>query len=455
MSSVTFSQAKLNGENRRKVIEAIQTKMQAAVLAALHPLFSEFLRLEVTAKLGRANGELRAVTQEVRSIDWQCGNCGCNDAHQFLRDGHYLRNLATAWGYLEKLKVPMLDCQKCRHDVVAHWTILEKYTRFWLDFEQQALFGTGLCQSLRHLRDEWNAILGGSVGLRTINERINEIEALIAHGQSKTFEAIPPVVQLDGIWLSLQTQGETIKLDKKGRQRHKRSGKRMVVLVALGLGNDGNGRREILDWELAESESFEAWKILLERLVSRGLTVEAGLKCVVRDGGGGLGEAVDLVYGGEVIDQRCVFHKLKNVKDGFKPELKEEPRKQLMAEAKAIYRAESAAAARLALSAFALKWQIQAPMAVATLLRDFEATIAFYQLEGVALELARTTSLLERTNRELRRKFRQVGVFGSEVGAKVGVFLQVARLNGYWAGLSWWQLSQNLFFQLDNLNSLP
>ncbi|MEI6043782.1 MAG: hypothetical protein WCS37_05265 [Chloroflexota bacterium] len=48
----------------------------------------------------------------------------------------------------------------------------------------------------------------------------------------------------------------------------------------------------------------------------------------------------------------------------------------------------------------------------------------------MVLELARTTSLLERTNRELRRKFRQVGSFGSEIGAKVAVYLQVSRLNG-------------------------
>ena len=52
------------------------------------------------------------------------------------------------------------------------------------------------------------------------------------------------------------------------------------------------------------------------------------------------------------------------------------------------------------------------------------------ELKGVVLELARTTSLLERTNRELRRKFRQVGSFGSEIGAKVAVYLQVSRLNG-------------------------
>ena len=53
------------------------------------------------------------------------------------------------------------------------------------------------------------------------------------------------------------------------------------------------------------------------------------------------------------------------------------------------------------------KWRPQAPEAVATLERDVEQTLVFYQLDAVAQEWIRTTSLLERTNRELRRKFRQ------------------------------------------------
>ncbi len=44
-------------------------------------------------------------------------------------------------------------------------------------------------------------------------------------------------------------------------------------------------------------------------------------------------------------------------------------------------------------------------------------------------EVVRTTSLLERTNRELRRKFRQVGCFSSPKGAEVAVYIQVTRLN--------------------------
>jgi len=44
-------------------------------------------------------------------------------------------------------------------------------------------------------------------------------------------------------------------------------------------------------------------------------------------------------------------------------------------------------------------------------------------------EVVRTTSLLERTNRELRRKFRQAGCFSSPKGAEVAVYIQVTRLN--------------------------
>ena len=157
------------------------------------------------------------------------------------------------------------------------------------------LFETGLCQSLRQLSQEWSSLIGGSVSLRTINERINAVEGLIEAQRKLPINEVPSGLQLDGIWLSLQTQSdnaETIKVDKRGRKRHRRTGKRMVVLVALGLWSDASGRRQILDWELAESESQAAWEKLLQRLYDRGVQAESGLKVVVRDGGGGLGEAL-------------------------------------------------------------------------------------------------------------------------------------------------------------------
>jgi transposase-like protein len=48
-----------------------------------------------------------------------------------------------------------------------------------------------------------------------------------------------------------------------------------------------------------------------------------------------------------------------------------------------------------------------------------------------------TTSLLERTNRELRRKFRQACCFSSRRGAEVAIYLQVQRLHARWTKTSW------------------
>ena len=79
----------------------------------------------------------------------------------------------------------MLECQCCGHDVICHFAILDKYQRFWMDVDSRLLFGSGLCQSLRHLSQEWSATLESSVGLRTINERINQIEPLLEQARRK------------------------------------------------------------------------------------------------------------------------------------------------------------------------------------------------------------------------------------------------------------------------------
>lgn len=454
--SIHFSQGKLQGQERIDIIQEVQKQAKAAALAAIKPLMTVFLEAEQQAKLGREKGELRRVSSQPREIDWHCGQCGCRDANQFTRDGHYRRTLATAWGLLEGLQVPMLECQCCGHDVVCHFAILEKSQRLWMDVDQRVLFGSGLCQSLRHLSQQWSATLESSVGLRTINERINQIEPLLEQAHSVAITDVPAVVQFDGIWLREQTQTETIKLDKRGRQRHQCSGKKVVLLVALGLWTDGSGRREILDWQVADGESKAEWDPFVHRLWERGVRPEKGLQAVIRDGCGKLGEAVAWVYGATIVEQRCIFHKMRNVADTCRKELtgeqKEEERKKLMSQVSAIYQAESATEARTRLATFADAWQARTPKTVETLQRDFEQTIAYYQLPGVARELVRTTSLLERTNRELRRKFRQVCCFGSPTGAEVAIFLQVKRLNACWSKQTWWETSCTLYFEFLTLH---
>src|SRR3989442_224593 len=93
---------------------------------------------------------------------------------------------------------------------------------------------------------------------------------------------VPPVLQLHGLWVTIIRQQEKIQPEKRQRQRKKRTGRKMVILVALGFWTDG--RRAILDWQIARSEDHQEWEVLVQWLWERGCWPEQGLQLVVRDG---------------------------------------------------------------------------------------------------------------------------------------------------------------------------
>jgi len=197
-----FLSGKLQAQERKTIIQAVQKQLQEAAIEAIRPLLTQFCEAEVTAKLGRGQRHPRQVSRQEREIDWQGGQCGCRDANQFTRDGHYRRSLETGWGHMEGLRVPMLECQRCGHDVICSYTILEKYRRFWLDLDQQVLFGSGLCQSLRQLSQQWSGVLASSVGLRTLvsphqSDREPGIELLRCAGGSGKQAVQPGISGID------------------------------------------------------------------------------------------------------------------------------------------------------------------------------------------------------------------------------------------------------------------
>src|SRR6516162_8039190 len=107
--SIPFSQTKLKGEERRAILQAIQTQMQQVIIEGVTQVLQEFLEQEVATKLGRPKRSPRRIRSQARPIDWQCAHCGCTDANQFTRDGHYRRSLETGWGHLDTLRVPMVN----------------------------------------------------------------------------------------------------------------------------------------------------------------------------------------------------------------------------------------------------------------------------------------------------------------------------------------------------------
>ena len=104
------------------------------------------------------------------------------------------------------------------------------------------------------------------------------------------------------------------------------------------------------------------------------MKLETGLQAIVRDGSEGLEQALDYVYGSALVQQRCIFHKLRNVSNKCVG-LDREGKKSELPQAAAVYQATSAPEAQARLAAFAEQWRPTQPQAVATFEREFEQTI--------------------------------------------------------------------------------
>lgn len=438
-------------EIRRLISEQVKMVIEAA------------LEAEVTAKLGRGPYQRRAGV-EGGTIDWQCPNCGSNRREDMSRDGHYERDLGTGWGQVKSLLVPRLECQACkdghgqgkqtggvrketkgRGKVRTRFAVLKHFQRYWTDVDRLSLFKAGFNQSLRQMTEELGEAMQSSVGLQTLNRRVNAACELAERWRNEPIEDVPDIVQVDGLPFSIMKETGEVRLDKKKRRRAKKKGSRRMLLVALGIWSE-TGEKRILDMEIVVAEDYTAWKTLLDRLYRRGLRAEAGLEVIVHDGSKGLEAVLEEVYW-QVKDQRCVFHKLKNVSDNLKNKDDVQRKKEVKADAKDIYNASSKDEARQRVRDFAVKWGQEEPKAVDSLMRDFEKTLTYYDLPDKRRELVRTISLQERMNRELRRKVRQVGVFWSEEGAEASFLLIAQRLNQQWAKQIWIEKAAQLAFR--------
>jgi transposase-like protein len=270
------------------------------------------------------------------------------------------------------------------------------------------------------MQEQLSEMLESSVGIRALNERLHEAKQAF----KGKLTSLPPVMLLDALWVTLMQPTGELRRDRRGRLRPVKVAKKIPVLVALGVWPK-SGQWQVLDWLVAESEAQEAWEPLLLRLEDRGVFRERGLELILHDGGSGLTAALRLIYP-TVPHQRCIFHKLRNVWQAVLPPdplpaaARRRFRASLISQAAAGFQADSEAAARSLVQQFRLRWADSQPQAVLALERDLDDTLRFFQLRRRFPDwrpsALRSTSLLERLNRSLRRLFRPATLFHSQRG---------------------------------------
>jgi transposase-like protein len=421
--------------NRGEFCQQQQALLHEAISSAVIPevsrMFNQALCAEVTALLGRDKGQHRASTTGTRS-SLQCPVCGRQETLDFVRKGYYERRLLTQWG-VALLDVPRVKCV-CGRSPAIPFSLLPAYDRLWSDMNALSLEFVALRLSLRSTVTVLQRTSGQTISIGTVQRRVQRTVRLTMREMQKKLPTSPPVILLDALWGTVMVETGEKKRDKRGRLRKVKRGKKIPVLVALGM-DPQTGETRVLAWVRGVAESIEDWTRLLTALYERGVHWQSGLRVFVHDGSAALETAVQIVDFGPVRRQRCVFHKLRNVgravmgSEGMSRPEKRERINAVLADASAVYKAASAREARERAAAFRVTWGEREPQAVATLERDFEQTLTCYVVQEEAraagetwlLAYLRTTSALERLNRDLRSKWRQAGAFGSEDG-QTGAF---------------------------------
>lgn len=410
--------------SREFVIELVE-QMRPMILHLIGRTLEKSLETEMDRMLGRKHYVRRHRSKRKESGVY-CSNCRSHQHQDFWRNGHYQRWLNLQWGRV-RVQVPQAKCQ-CGGNVRMKYQTLPFRERIWGDLksEIQVEYGRGL--SYRQIKVDLDQRLHSSVGLRTLNQQVLSLGSETGSFPLLHKGEIPPVVRVDGIWMTVMfATGET-KTDRIGRKRPVKRAKKVPILAAQGVW-PATGRTRLLAWMRADGEDATSWQTFLEVLWDAGITPANGLCMLASDGGTGFRAAYENVYW-QVPLQRCIFHKLRNIAQAIHlpaemdRQAGNEFRTQFLRAAARIWQAQEETEARHLYQAFCETWQSQQHKAIRTLGRDFEDTLTFYGVQEQAAlrseqwpaHLLRTTSPLERLFREFRQRYRKAILFHSAVG---------------------------------------
>ena len=325
------------------------------------------------------------------------------------RNGYYSRNLDTTFGPVERIVVP-----RSRQGLFRP-SVFQRYQR-----RQQAVndvvcnvFLRGI--STRDVAGALKPLLNTTLSASTVSKITKRLNPLVKEFHQRKLLDEYQFLFLDGITISV-----------KGSLK----AKKILVLVAYGI--TIFGKKELLAFRIANAESNAACEGFLNDLFRRGIEGK-NLKMIITDGSKGFISAIELVYP-HAKHQRCWVHKLRNATK----HLKKSNIKSFKEDARLIYNASTHREAVAAFKNLRKCWRLIAPKAVECLERDIDELLAFLaipikeQYRAFIRRKIRTTNIIERSFREVRRRTRPMGCFTNYDSVSRIIYAIFNRLNSKW-----------------------
>ena len=316
----------------------------------------------------------RAATEQIGALPFERTSSRKN-----YRNGTYKRNLTTRFGAIDDLLVP-----RFREGALLH-SLFAPYQQRTEDVDKAlgTLFLNGI--STHKLKGIAEQLTGRSVSAQTVSSIVQKTDQELEQYRTKAIEDKYEYLFLDGIYDKVREIG----LERK------------VLLCALGVTKEG--KKEILSFRLVDAESEANWTEFLIDLKNRGLKGNL-LRLITTDGNPGLRATLKRLFPYKR-HQRCIWHKMNNVQG----RTKKRNRRSLMGECKMIFAAPSRGEAIHRFKTWKKHWEIEEPSAVKCLEKDLRECLTYFDLPNEHWKRIRTTNILERSFREIRRRTRPMG----------------------------------------------
>ncbi len=366
--------------------------------------FEHDVKLDVEARVREGvKAVLEEVLQEEMTQHLEAGYRELTPTRRGERNGHYTRNLLTPAGKIERLEVP----RDREGEFVTE--VFERYKRMTGDVEEAILemYLSGI--SVRKIAGVTDALSKVRVGKDAVSRIASRLEEQQKEWRERSLEEKEyPYLYLDATYLKVRWGARVTS---------------MALLACVGV--DEEGFREVLAVEVAGSEKGAAYASLLRGLIDRGLS---GVRLVVSDDHEGIKAAV----AGELPGaewQRCAVHFQRNVLAHVPSSSMSEVAEDLSA----IFKVSRRKTAEALAEAFVSLYEKSYPKAVSVFEAGIRDALTYLSYPSSHHARIRSTNMLERLFKEVKRRTRVVGVFPNERSASTLATEIALRSSEEWA----------------------